>query len=69
VAGDVFSFPWIVQLCNQITDELRQNVEWIGLGLSSTGSAAQGTKMLDYAAGNGVASRVSGTETSWRHGH
>ena len=55
----MFKWPWIVDLCNQITEELRQNVDWIGLGPIEAGEAADGSKMLDYAAGNGVASRAS----------
>ncbi|KAF5538557.1 hypothetical protein FMEXI_9328 [Fusarium mexicanum] len=53
VAAEVFKHPWIQRLCNQISDELRQNLDWIGI----TGKP-DGLKMLDYACGNGVASRA-----------
>jgi len=54
VAPAVFQWPWIVELCNQITRELRANIDWIGIQPPST----RPTKILDYACGNGVASRV-----------
>ncbi|RSL62617.1 hypothetical protein CEP54_005610 [Fusarium duplospermum] len=54
VAPAVFQWPWIVELCNQITRELRANIDWIGIEPPST----RPTKILDYACGNGVASRA-----------
>jgi len=61
VAADVFKHPWIQRLCNQISDELREKIDWIGIP-----ERPEGNKMLDYACGNGVASRVSSlfSETS-----
>ncbi|KAF5552215.1 hypothetical protein FNAPI_7130 [Fusarium napiforme] len=53
VAAEVFKHPWIQRLCNQISDELRQNLDWIGIP-----EKPDGFKMLDYACGNGVASRA-----------
>ncbi|KAL5600518.1 hypothetical protein FOVSG1_008330 [Fusarium oxysporum f. sp. vasinfectum] len=53
VAAEVFKHPWIQQLCNQISDELRQNLDWIGIP-----EKPDAFKMLDYACGNGVASRA-----------
>ncbi|GKU20590.1 unnamed protein product [Fusarium langsethiae] len=50
----MFQWPWIVELCNQISKELRQNLDWIGI----KPPASRPTKMLDYACGNGVASRA-----------
>ncbi|KAF4967258.1 hypothetical protein FSARC_5170 [Fusarium sarcochroum] len=49
-----FQWPWIVELCSQISKELRQNIDWIGIKPPSS----QPTKLLDYACGNGVASRA-----------
>ncbi|RBQ68481.1 hypothetical protein FVER53590_12647 [Fusarium verticillioides] len=53
VAAEVFKHPWIQRICNQISDELRQNLDWIGIP-----EKPDGFKMLDYACGNGVASRA-----------
>ncbi|OBS21735.1 hypothetical protein FPOA_08072 [Fusarium poae] len=50
----IFQWPWIIELCNQISKELRQNIDWIGI----KPPASRPTKMLDYACGNGVASRA-----------
>ncbi|KAF7562091.1 hypothetical protein G7046_g2026 [Stylonectria norvegica] len=55
---EIFKRPWIVQLGNQITNELRQNAQWIGIMSSQATTDGHGTKMLDYACGNGVASRA-----------
>ncbi|KAF5711925.1 hypothetical protein FMUND_8766 [Fusarium mundagurra] len=53
VAAEVFKHPWIQRLCKQISDELRQNLDWIGIR-----EKPDSFKMLDYACGNGVASRA-----------
>ncbi|KAF5691041.1 hypothetical protein FDENT_3645 [Fusarium denticulatum] len=53
VAAEVFKYPWIQRLSNQISGELRQNLDWIGIR-----EKLDGFKMLDYACGNGVASRA-----------
>lgn len=58
-AKDAFDIPWIVDLSNSITKELQKNVEWIGISQLPPHRNMQGTKMLDYACGNGLASRVS----------
>ncbi|KAF4977281.1 hypothetical protein FZEAL_6169 [Fusarium zealandicum] len=54
VSPSVFRWPWIVELCKQISSELRQNIDWIGIQPPSS----KPTKLLDYACGNGVASRA-----------
>ncbi|KAH7172920.1 S-adenosyl-L-methionine-dependent methyltransferase [Fusarium sp. MPI-SDFR-AT-0072] len=53
VAAEVFKHPWIQRICSQISDELRDNISWIGIP-----ERPDGNKMLDYACGNGVASRA-----------
>ncbi|KAF4945310.1 hypothetical protein FGADI_12050 [Fusarium gaditjirri] len=53
VAAEVFKHPWIQRLCTQISDELRQNLDWVGIP-----EKHNEFKMLDYACGNGVASRA-----------
>jgi hypothetical protein len=60
VAATIFDTPWIRDLTTQISNELHEQVDWIGFRRSTpddTGERA--TKMLDYACGNGVVSRVS----------
>ncbi|KAG8355049.1 hypothetical protein FVEN_g6970 [Fusarium venenatum] len=54
VSPVIFQWPWIIELCNQISKELRQNIDWIGI----KPPASRPTRMLDYACGNGVASRA-----------
>ncbi|KAJ4245212.1 hypothetical protein NW762_014082 [Fusarium torreyae] len=54
VAAEVFKYPWILRLCNEVSEELRQNIDWIGVSAKQDES-----RMLDYACGNGVASRIS----------
>lgn len=53
----LFRWPWIIELCNQISKELRSNIDWIGIRPPSS----RPTKLLDYACGDGVASRVRST--------
>ncbi|VTT56223.1 unnamed protein product [Fusarium fujikuroi] len=50
----LFRWPWIIELCNQISKELRANIDWIGIKPPSS----RPTKLLDYACGDGVASRA-----------
>lgn len=59
VAADVFTIPWIVEMSNQIVANLSENTEWIGIKRSESDGNSQTIKMLDYACGNGLASRVS----------
>ncbi|KAH7246392.1 S-adenosyl-L-methionine-dependent methyltransferase [Fusarium tricinctum] len=54
VPPGIFQWPRIIELCNQISKELRLNIDWIGI----KPPASRPTKMLDYACGNGVASRA-----------
>ncbi|KAF4463077.1 hypothetical protein FALBO_10111 [Fusarium albosuccineum] len=53
VAAEIFNNPWILRLCNEMSDELRKHFDWIGVRAKPTES-----RMLDYACGNGVASRA-----------
>ena len=67
--GDsVYGEEWIQQVGRQITDFLQGNVAWIGLqpATAKEGAGFQGApvSMLDYACGNGVASKVSGRLSS-----
>ena len=59
VAATVFDTPWIQKLCSQISDELRDQVDWIGFPKKNTENKEKKIRMLDYACGNGLASRVS----------
>ena len=65
VEGDsVYDEEWIQQIGRQITEFLQGNVTWIGLQpeRAKEDSKFQGApvSMLDYACGQGVASKVSG---------
>ena len=54
-AQNVFLIPWIQNLAKQITDWLQQHTAWIGIQHSTSG---KGYKMLDYACGGGMVSKV-----------
>lgn len=56
VAATIFEEPWVKELCAQISNELKDHIEWIEVRHTDDQS---GLKMLDYACGNGIASRVS----------
>lgn len=58
VAGSIFDKPWVRDLCNQISNELKSQIDWIEVRTSSSADDSRDTKMLDYACGNGVVSRV-----------
>src|SRR5262245_14610105 len=62
-AHSVFDVQWVRDLGRQITEHLQANIRWIGVGddigtLNTEETDAPVRKMLDYACGNGVASRV-----------
>jgi hypothetical protein len=59
VAPNIFSEPWVLGLTNQVSNELQEQVAWIKGGSLSLNTADQETKMLDYACGDGMVSRVS----------
>ena len=54
IAKIAYTVPWVNDLVAEITEFLRDNVEWLGIP-----PATAGRRMLDYACGNGAASRVS----------
>lgn len=55
VAATIFQTPWVAKLLEQITQELQSNFNWIDEA-RTTGNKE--TKLLDYACGNGMVSRV-----------
>ncbi|KPM35846.1 hypothetical protein AK830_g10720 [Neonectria ditissima] len=58
VGADVFAIPWVVEMSNHIAAELHQNAEWLGFRRSILDESSRSTRMLDYACGNGLASRA-----------
>lgn len=54
IAESLDSTPWIQTCLKQATEELQRNVEWIGV----RSSEHEKSKLLDYACGTGVISRV-----------
>lgn len=63
VADSTFDQDWVQHLTRQITDFLKENVVWIGLqpkkALEGSEFPHEVVTMLDYACGDGAASRVS----------
>lgn len=55
-----FSQPWAQDLSNQIVNEIHEEYQWI-FGSQATPSREPQGKMLDFACGNGLLSRVSRT--------
>ncbi|ORY62600.1 S-adenosyl-L-methionine-dependent methyltransferase [Pseudomassariella vexata] len=53
----IFETPWIRDLVNHIIDFIRENKEWIGV-FKDPNCPEQGLKMLDYACGDGAASKA-----------
>lgn len=45
---------WVQKLTRQISDHLRSNLTWLGIGESSSASV----RLLDYACGTGSVSKV-----------
>lgn len=62
-ADSTFDQDWVQHLARQITDFLQANLVWIGLQpkkpLKGSEFPDEVVTMLDYACGDGVASRVS----------
>ncbi|KAK7432422.1 hypothetical protein QQZ08_000984 [Neonectria magnoliae] len=58
VGADAFTIPWIVEMSNHIATELHNNAEWLGFKRSTIDQSSRPTRMLDYACGNGLASRA-----------
>ncbi|KAF7551483.1 hypothetical protein G7Z17_g4997 [Cylindrodendrum hubeiense] len=58
VGEDAFAIPWIVDMSNQIAADLHQNAEWIGINHSTSDGSSKPIRLLDYACGNGLASRA-----------
>ena len=59
-ASSYDSEPWQA-LLNQINEELRAHLDWIGVPWVENRSSERQVRMLDYACGPGVASRVRET--------
>jgi hypothetical protein len=51
----VWDKDWVRDLTQQVQNELQEQLQWINIPHSDTKEA----KMLDYACGNGAASKVS----------
>jgi hypothetical protein len=54
----VFKDKWVHDLQNQISEFLMGNLDWIGVQSPTVDNSRQ-TKLMDYACGNGIVSRVS----------
>jgi hypothetical protein len=51
--SNAFDIPWIKDLTDLITSNLRNNFNWLGVQ-----DHEGGIKLMDYACGNGIMSRV-----------
>jgi hypothetical protein len=54
----VFKDKWVHDLQSQISEFLTGNMDWIGVQLPPSENGRP-TKLMDYACGNGIVSRVS----------
>lgn len=54
-----FKQKWVQDLHAQVSEFLAGNVEWLGLPSPIGEDGRTETKMMDYACGNGIISRVS----------
>jgi hypothetical protein len=56
--------PWFAKVNQQVTDELRNRLDWIGIPFANVGPNSNDheneVRLLDYACGPGLMSRVSG---------
>ena len=54
------SKPWFAKVNQKVTDELQSRLDWLGVPLANLGSSNdKEVKLLDYACGPGIMSRVS----------
>ncbi|ORY12293.1 S-adenosyl-L-methionine-dependent methyltransferase [Clohesyomyces aquaticus] len=54
------SKPWFAKVNQQVTDFLRSRLDWVGIPLASPESTDQTVRLLDYACGPGLMSKVYG---------
>lgn len=50
--------PWQKKISDQLTAELQNSIAWTGLDVTESESEAQKLRLLDYACGTGMISRV-----------
>lgn len=55
------SKPWFAKVNQQVTEELQSRLDWLGIPLANVDSTSNDrqVKLLDYACGPGIMSRVS----------
>jgi hypothetical protein len=55
------SKPWFAKVNQQVTDAFRSRLDWVGIPFANTGDAndAKEVRLLDYACGTGLMTRVS----------
>lgn len=68
-AGTYDSQPWQQKIVAQVSKEIQTRVDWIGVDWakepqSGNGPPAKSARVLDYACGPGMVSRVSMMELS-----
>ncbi|KAF1963183.1 S-adenosyl-L-methionine-dependent methyltransferase [Byssothecium circinans] len=54
--------PWFAKVNQKITDHLRSNLDWVGIPFANRGASTkdENVRLLDYACGTGLLSRVYG---------
>lgn len=60
--GDAYDHkPWFAKVNQQVTDALRARLDWVGIPFTNVGSSSSDkeVRLLDYACGPGLMSRVS----------
>ncbi|PGH17560.1 hypothetical protein AJ80_04738 [Polytolypa hystricis UAMH7299] len=57
-ADKAYTEKWTQDMQVQIKDHLTQNLAWLGINKDAGGDDVEGKKMLEYACGNGLPSRI-----------
>ncbi|KAF1851764.1 S-adenosyl-L-methionine-dependent methyltransferase [Cucurbitaria berberidis CBS 394.84] len=62
VSDSYDSKPWFAKVNQQVADSLRSDLSWVGIPFANTGSPSDATevRLLDYACGTGLMTRVFG---------
>ncbi|KAL6711381.1 hypothetical protein ACN47E_005912 [Coniothyrium glycines] len=54
------SKPWFAKVNNQVADALRSDLSWVGIPFANSPDAPDEVRLLDYACGTGLMTRVFG---------
>lgn len=60
ISNSYDSKPWFAKVNQQVEDALRTDLSWVGIPFANTGSSSDvnEVRLLDYACGTGLMTRV-----------